>query len=108
MLKAGLHNMVKPTREETSYPAAIAQPIIATRKPPNYVKVPGSRGEQRQRKKKKKRDHTPNDEQKWPRKHKALDVQRCFFCEKGRKEAVLHEVSTFDADKNIWHDYRAQ
>ena len=34
MLKAGLHNMVKPTREETSYPAAIAQPIIATRKPP--------------------------------------------------------------------------
>ena len=34
MLKAGLHNMVKPTREETSYPTAIAQPIIATRKPP--------------------------------------------------------------------------
>ena len=52
---------------------------------------------------KKKRDHTPNDEQKWPRNRKALDVQRCFFCEKGREEDVLHEVSTFNADKNIRH-----
>ena len=31
--------MVRPTREEKSYPTVIAQPIIATRKPPNYVKV---------------------------------------------------------------------
>ena len=34
MLKASLHNKVKPTREETSYPVVIAQPITATRKPP--------------------------------------------------------------------------
>ena len=32
---------------------------------------------------KKKRDHTPTDEQKRPKKRKALDVQGCFFCEKG-------------------------
>ena len=38
MLKAGLHNKVKPTREETSYPVVIAQPITATLKPPTTSK----------------------------------------------------------------------
>ena len=46
---------------------------------------------------KKKRDHTPTDEQKRPKKRKALDVQGCFFCEKSGEEDVLHEVSTFDS-----------
>ena len=38
MLKASLYNKVKPTREETSYPVVIAQPITATRKPPTKSK----------------------------------------------------------------------
>lgn len=50
---------------------------------------------------KKKREHNPDDEEKRHSKRKALDVQKCFFCEKGEEEPVLHEVSTFDADKNI-------
>lgn len=32
---------------------------------------------------------------------KSLDVQKCFFCENGRDQGFLHEVSTFDADRNI-------
>uniref|UniRef100_UPI00358EABF1 uncharacterized protein n=1 Tax=Myxine glutinosa TaxID=7769 RepID=UPI00358EABF1 len=48
-----------------------------------------------------KREHNPDDEQKRHSKRKALNVQKCFFCEKGEEENVLHEVSTFDADKHI-------
>ena len=50
---------------------------------------------------KKKREHNPEAEEKRPIKRKALNVQMCFFCEKGEEENVLHGVSTFDADKNI-------
>jgi hypothetical protein len=50
---------------------------------------------------KKKREHNPDDEEKRPSKRKALNVQKCLFCKKGEEENVLHEVSTFDADKNI-------
>ena len=49
----------------------------------------------------KKREHIPDGEPKRPSKRKALDIQQCFFCEKGEEENDLHEVSTFDADKNI-------
>jgi len=34
-------------------------------------------------------------------KRRALDVQKCFLCEGGLDQGVLHEVSTFDTDKNI-------
>ena len=50
---------------------------------------------------KKKRERNHDDEEKKPSKRKALDVQKCLFCEKGEEEHVLHEVSTFYADKNI-------
>ena len=49
---------------------------------------------------KRKRERN-NDEEKRPRNRKALDVQKCSFCEKGEEEHVLHEVSSFDEDKNI-------
>ena len=48
-----------------------------------------------------KKEHIPDDERKRPSKRKALDVQQCFFCEKGEEENDLHEVSTFDADTSI-------
>ena len=50
---------------------------------------------------KKKRERNHDDEEKSPSKLKALDVQKCLFCEKAEEEHVLHEVSTFDADKSI-------
>ena len=50
---------------------------------------------------KKKREHNPDDEEKSPSKCKALDIQKRLFCEKEKEEHVLHEVSLFDADKNI-------
>ena len=50
----------------------------------------------------KKREHIPDDEPKnRPSKRKALDIQHCFFWEKGEEENDLHEMSTFDADKSI-------
>ena len=50
----------------------------------------------------KKREHIPDDEpKKRTSKRKALDIQQCFFCEKGEEENDLHEVSTFDAEKSI-------
>lgn len=49
----------------------------------------------------KKRMHKPDADGRSHSKRKALDVKKCFFCEKGEEESVLHEVSTFDADKNI-------
>ena len=30
-----------------------------------------------------------------------LDVRKCFFCEGGIGQGALHEVSTFDTDRNI-------
>ena len=30
-----------------------------------------------------------------PQKRQALDVEKCLFCEKGKEEGDLHEVSTF-------------
>ena len=30
-----------------------------------------------------------------------LDIKKCFFCESGTENGVLHDVSTFDADQNI-------
>lgn len=47
---------------------------------------------------KKKRERNPDDEHS---KRQAINVQKCLFCEKGEEENVLHEVSTFDTDKNI-------
>ena len=34
-------------------------------------------------------------------KRQALCAEKCLFCETGKEEDVLHEVSTFDADHNI-------
>jgi hypothetical protein len=30
-----------------------------------------------------------------------FNIQTCIFCEKGKEEDILHEFSTFDADKNV-------
>ena len=49
----------------------------------------------------KKRNLKPDDEAERPIKRKAPDIQKCFLCQKRQEESVLHEVSTFDADKNI-------
>ena len=49
----------------------------------------------------KKRERKHDDEEKRLSDRKALEVQKCLFCEKGEEEHVLHEVSTFNADKNI-------
>lgn len=50
----------------------------------------------------KKDDHSDEPEQKRPTKRQALDLCKCLFCgEEGKESDVLHEVSTFDADKNI-------
>lgn len=49
-----------------------------------------------------KRERRPDrSEEKRPTKRQALNIEQCFFCTKGEEEAVLHAVSTFDADKNI-------
>jgi len=47
----------------------------------------------------KTRNLKPDDEAERPIKRKAPDIQKCFLCQKGQEESVLHEVSTFDADK---------
>ncbi|KAK3889204.1 hypothetical protein Pcinc_006775 [Petrolisthes cinctipes] len=49
----------------------------------------------------KKRTHKHDTEERRPRKRKSLEVTKCFLCEKGEEESVLHEVSTFHTDKNI-------
>ncbi|KAG5873611.1 hypothetical protein JTB14_011753 [Gonioctena quinquepunctata] len=36
-----------------------------------------------------------------PSERVALDVDCCLFCEKGKDEGPLHQVSTFDTDSNI-------
>ena len=48
-----------------------------------------------------KMEQNPEAKDERPCKRKALNVQKCFFCEKGKEENVLHEVSTFGADENI-------
>ena len=48
-----------------------------------------------------KMEHNPEAKDERPCKRKALNVQKCFFCEKGKQENVLHEVSTFGADESI-------
>ncbi|KAJ8349373.1 hypothetical protein SKAU_G00245030 [Synaphobranchus kaupii] len=54
---------------------------------------------------KEKRQHNPRNpddsEGKKQMKRQRLDIQKCFFCESGTDQGVLHEVSTFDADKKI-------
>ena len=36
-------------------------------------------------------------------KRQALDIEKCFFCEKGHDEGDLHQVSTFDTDASLRH-----
>uniref|UniRef100_UPI00358EDFCA uncharacterized protein n=1 Tax=Myxine glutinosa TaxID=7769 RepID=UPI00358EDFCA len=38
---------------------------------------------------------------KKPIKRRSFDVEKCIFCEKGKEEDALHEVSTLEADNNI-------
>ena len=46
-------------------------------------------------------NNTNNSEIRSPRKHKAVQVDNCLFCEKGQEEGELHQILTFDADSNI-------
>lgn len=49
-----------------------------------------------------KRTHDLDDSKsRKPNKRQALDIQKCFLCDKSSEDDDLHEVSTFDADKNI-------
>jgi len=52
--------------------------------------------------KKRKVDNTDNLEKRPLRKRQAMEVYNCLFCEKGQEEGELHQVSTFDADSNMW------
>ena len=45
---------------------------------------------------------TGDSEDKRPSKHQALNIQKSFLCEKENEESDIHQVSTFDADTNLW------
>ena len=49
-----------------------------------------------------KKKHSPDKSGGEKRmKRNAMDIEKCFLCDDGIDQGVLHEVSTFDTDKNI-------